>query len=89
MKVCYILAPSNKPKDMRFKKIRSWSDLENDPRVEQVSDERASDDGYWVYLKPDYINEHMECGIIHERTFADIRRQMNTTVRKRLTEERQ
>ena len=27
-----------------------------DPRVEEISDESADGDGYWVYLKAGYIN---------------------------------
>jgi hypothetical protein len=72
---------------MTHTKVRSWSDLKQDPRVESTSDERSNDDGFWVYLKPEFINDHMECGVVHEKTFADIRWQMNKTVRKRLPEE--
>ena len=67
--------------------VKSWSDLNNDPRVESTSDERSNDDGFWVYLKPEFINDHMECGVVHEKTFAAIRWQMNKTVRKRRPEE--
>ena len=58
-----------------------------DPRVDHTSDERATGEGFWVYLKPEFINDHMECGLIHEWTFADIRWQMNKTVRRRRAEE--
>jgi len=32
------------------------------------------DDGlksYWVYLRPGFVNTHLECGTIHERLAAD------------------
>ena len=41
--------------------------LIDDPRVSEVSDERGSDDGFWVYLKPGWIWQ-CEVHCVHEDT---------------------
>lgn len=40
--------------------------LLDDPRIESISDERDDHNGFFVYLKSDYISRTMECGTIHE-----------------------
>ncbi len=35
-----------------------------------VSDERNNGDGWWIYLKPPYFNNEMECRIIHEQQLS-------------------
>lgn len=34
-------------------------------------------DGYWIFLKDGYINPHLECGIIHERSLKECISQLN------------
>ena len=65
------------------KKLKTMADIQNDPRVDWVSDERGSDEGIWVYLINDYFNTFLECGTIHEETVAECLEQMNRDVRKR------
>ena len=65
------------------KKLRTMADIQNDPRVDWVSDERGSDEGIWIYLINDYFNTFLECGTIHEKTVAECLEQMNRDVRKR------
>ncbi len=36
--------------------------------IEEVSDERDTDDGYWVYLKPGYWHPPGEVHCVHEDT---------------------
>lgn len=67
-----------------MKKARTMRDLETDPRVSFISDERGicphGGDGIWVYLKEGYTNTHLECGTIHEYTIADCCQQLNENV---------
>ncbi len=39
--------------------------------IEEISNETANGDGWWIYLKPPYINTELECRIIHEQTLAE------------------
>jgi hypothetical protein len=39
--------------------------------IAEVSDERNNGDGVWFYLKSEYWNYEMECGIIHEQTLRE------------------
>jgi hypothetical protein len=39
--------------------------------IESVSDERGSDEGYWVYLKPGLWSPMDETHCIHENTLAE------------------
>ena len=36
--------------------------------IEDISDERELDQGYWVYLKPGLINTMTETHMVHEDT---------------------
>jgi|TARA_R100000030_G_scaffold19852_1_gene14149 hypothetical protein len=65
---------------MTYKKARTYADMERDPRVDWISDERGTGEGIWVYLKEGYINDHLECGTIHEHTVAECCLQLNTQV---------
>jgi hypothetical protein len=40
-----------------MKAPKTLNDLRNDHRVEEVSDERGSGDGIWVYLTKDWYSE--------------------------------
>ena len=51
-----------------------------DPRVEEISDESADGDGYWVYLKAGYINREMETHCCHEWNMKDLLRSMKDIV---------
>lgn len=42
--------------------------IKADPRVEEISIECATDDGYWVYLKSGFICAASECHAVHEWT---------------------
>jgi hypothetical protein len=52
--------------------------LRADPRVSDISDERAYDEGVWVYLVPGWVSDSTDTGTIHERTLADIRSEMRS-----------
>lgn len=45
--------------------------LAEDPRVDEILDERGDDNGYWVYLVPGWINWLDETHSIHEDTQAE------------------
>lgn len=62
-------------------------DIQNDPRVSSVSDERSMGDGVWVYLKANFVNTHLECHTIHERTVRECCEQLNNCIRKSTPEE--
>lgn len=38
-----------------------------DPRIEEISDERSSGDGIWLYLKPGFIWDN-SVHVVHENT---------------------
>jgi len=54
--------------------------LASDPRVDEILDERDDDNGYWVYLKPGFINTYSETHCIHEWTAADVLSQARTSI---------
>jgi len=64
----------------KFKKVYTLGQIEKDPRVEYISDERMYEDGLWIYLKAPYVNRHMETTCIHEDNVADLMWQMNGEV---------
>lgn len=45
-------------------------------KITDVSDERGSGDGYWVYLKKGWINTLSETHCIHEDTITDCAKEM-------------
>jgi hypothetical protein len=51
-----------------MKRPHTMKQIKADSRVESVSDERAYNSGYWVYLKPGWINTMTETHCIHEDT---------------------
>lgn len=46
--------------------------LEEDPRVEEIVDERPWDAGYWVYLNYPWYNTLTETTMVREDTVKDI-----------------
>lgn len=58
--------------------MRYLDQLRADPRVASVSDERATDDGYWVALNPGWLSETNGCQTVHEYTVEALRRAMKT-----------
>jgi len=66
-----------------MKKLRTLTDIRKDPRVKEVSDERGSGEGIWVYLTNEYFNDFLDSGKIHEETVSECLEQMNRDVRKR------
>jgi hypothetical protein len=55
--------------------------LAQDPRVDEILDERGDDNGYWVYLKPGWINTWHETHSIHEMTQAECIKVFNDAVK--------
>ena len=72
-------------------KARTLADIRNHPFVESTHTEN---DGFreddrparWVYLKPGYISEDMECGTIHEGTIAECCDMLNGSRRATVAE---
>ena len=64
---------------MKFKKVRTRKDIENDPRVESIHYENDPD-SWWCYLKPGWQWDENEQHTIHERTIKDVARELNTAV---------
>lgn len=58
--------------------MQYFQSLESDPRVSEISDERSTDDGYWVYLRPGFNWDGIRT--VHEYTVADLRRAMREVV---------
>lgn len=54
-----------------MKKARTWADIQADPRVDSVSDERDTGDGCWVYLRRPYADRSREMACIHEDTIRE------------------
>jgi hypothetical protein len=48
--------------------------------IEDVSDERDNEDGYWVYLKSGWINKLHEVHMVHEDTLAECADQLKNFV---------
>lgn len=53
-----------------MKKVRTWAQIQADPRVQSVSDE-SGDNGYWVYLHRPYVDPYREMTCIHEDTIRE------------------
>lgn len=53
------------------KTLRKWAHL-----IEDVEDDRGSQNGWWVYLKNGFINPPSETHQIHETTLAECARQL-------------
>ena len=54
-----------------MKHPKTWKDFKKHPYVAMVSDERSSNDGYWIYLKEPYYCQSMELPSIHEYTLKE------------------
>ena len=54
---------------MKYKKVRTYKDIENDERVISIEKEgdRYEGSSYWIYLKDGYLIDGMEISI-HEDT---------------------
>jgi hypothetical protein len=78
---------------MKFKKVSSWSGIQNDPRVSCAYveyDECWNPDtgeSRWVELKGEYINTYSDTRYIHECTVAQCLEQLNLMVREATAEE--
>lgn len=46
-------------------------------KINDISDERNDDDGYWVYLKNGWFNEFSETHMIHEDTPSECAKQFS------------
>jgi hypothetical protein len=46
--------------------------------IEEVSDERKGEDGYWVYLVPGYCHPGDETHCVHRDTLAECVREMGS-----------
>lgn len=42
----------------------------NDPRVDELLDERNSDNGWWIYLRPGFTADPLSSHDIHEDTLT-------------------
>jgi hypothetical protein len=51
---------------------KAIANLLNDQRVDSFSDEREQDCGYWIYLKPGWINIEDEIHMIHEDSVKSV-----------------
>jgi len=48
------------------KTIAAYADI-----IDDVSDERLNDDGWWIYLKNGYRHSWMETHVVHEDTLKE------------------
>lgn len=55
--------------------IRTWHGI-----IDEVSDERSNGDGYWIYLKPGWIDTMFEVHMVHEDTLAECADQLRNSV---------
>lgn len=53
--------------------------------INDISDERNNDDGFWIYLKEPYFNRESEGRIIHEETIKDCIRILKEVVNNPIT----
>ena len=60
--------------------MRTIDRIKADPRVADVSDERDTGDGYWVYLKPGWRWADDYVHIIHEDTPAECLRELRAII---------
>ena len=51
---------------------KTLAKLREDPRVEEISDERGEDAGYWIYFVPGWINTEADIHMIHEDTVKEV-----------------
>jgi len=65
-----------------MKTPRTLSEIESDPRVESISDERSNGDGIWVWLIPKYADYAFDpfqpTRQIHEWTVSDVCNRFNS-----------
>ena len=54
-----------------MKHPKTWKDFREHPYVAMVSDERSSNDGYWIYLKEPYFCNDMDIPTIHEYSIKE------------------
>lgn len=55
--------------------------------IDEISDERNNGDGWWIYLKPPFFNDVLECNIIHEQKISSCIRQLKNCVNNPITKE--
>lgn len=51
--------------------LLAWAQIQADPRVQSVSDESDSGDGYWVYLRKPYVNKPCQTTALHAFTIRE------------------
>jgi hypothetical protein len=72
--------------ETKFKKVRTLSEAQKDPRVENIyfepDDYREISGSYWLELKEGYICRSMSCGTIHEDTLKKVLDLLNNDVVK-------
>lgn len=51
--------------------------FKSDVRVADIVDERGDKNGYWLYLKPGFIDQEAGISSIHEFNSRDIKRRLN------------
>lgn len=54
-----------------MKHPKTWQEFKNHPYVSMVSDERSSNNGYWIYLKEPYFCNDMDLPSIHEYSIKE------------------
>jgi len=54
-----------------MKHPKTWKDFQEHPYVAMVSDERSSNDGYWIYLREPYFCDIMDTPTIHEYSIKE------------------
>jgi hypothetical protein len=67
-----------------FKILDNLNDKYKDA-IKDFTDERDNGDGFWIYLKAPFYNEHLECRIIHEQKLTDCINQLKTIVNLNIT----
>lgn len=64
-----------------FKKVRTFKDIQNDPRVDEFYKEYdtpfSNRYSYWCYLEYGWRSSSSECHTIHERTIKEICDEIN------------
>lgn len=55
--------------------------------IEDLSDERNNDDGWWIYLKEPFFNTVLECRTIHEQKLSSCISQLKVAVDHPMTKE--
>ena len=58
----------------KFRKVRTFSDIENDPRIEMVD---KDEDGYWAYFNPGWVSDSTECVTMRGDTVPELCERVN------------